>query len=148
MRPMTTRTPRPAHTLHALGSLALVALAAAGLAACGAAVNHDATIAELRAAMDAPVTTPGDRQTHNDLVMRVSAEGALEGLRRDEITAKLGGRGRDCSEFPLCMEREFDADDRVYEVGTDPAGGVGHMPTLIVGFDPSGRVMRTTYITR
>lgn len=136
---MTTPTHRSALTLLALAGL--------GLAACGAAVNHDQTIAELRAAMTEPVTTPGDRQLHNDLVVRVADEGALEGLRRDEVTAKIG-RGRDCSEFPLCMEREFDADDWVYEVGTDPAGGVAHMPTLIVGFDPSGRVMRTSYITR
>lgn len=144
MRAMTLRR---AHTLPALMHLALTGLTFVGLASCGGAVNHDQTLAELRAAIDAPVTTPGDRQLHNDLVVRVAEEGALEGLRREEVTLKIG-RGRDCSEFPLCMEREFEADDWVYEVGTDPSGGVGHMPTLLVGFDASGRVMRTTYITR
>lgn len=141
---MTTRPPRQAARLTVAG-LALTALT--GLGGCGGAVDHTQTLAELRAAIDAPVTTPGDRQLHNDLVVRVAEEGALEGLRRDEVTTKIG-RGRDCSEFPLCLEREYDADDWVYEVGTDPSGSVGHMPTLLVGFDASGRVARTTYITR
>jgi hypothetical protein len=140
-------TRRPADTHSAFARFSVAGLALLGLAGCGAAVNHDQTLAELRAAIAAPVTTPGDRQAHNDLVVRVTDEGALEGLLRDEVTAKIG-RGRDCSEFPLCLEREFEADDWVYEVGTDPAGGVARMPTLIVGFDASGRVMRTTYITR
>ena len=143
---MTKRPPRQTARLAAAG-LALTALALTGLGGCGGAVDHTQTLAELRAAIDEPVTTPGDRQLHNDLVVRVAEEGALEGLRRDEVTTKIG-RGRDCSEFPLCREREYDADDWVYEVGTDPSGSVGHMPTLLVGFDASGRVARTTYITR
>ena len=142
---MTLRTPRSGHALFAL----CIFICTLTLAACSgaAAANHDSMLSELRTAITLPVTTPGDRQTHNNLVMEVVEERALEGLRRDEVTAKIG-RGRDCSEFPLCLEREFDADDWVYEVGTDPAGGISHAPTLIVGFDPSGRVTRTTYITR
>lgn len=144
---MTLRTTRSTSALSALSALCCFAMGGLTLAACGGAVNHTAMLSELRTAMTLPVTTPGDRQTHNDLVVEVVEAGALEGLRRDEVTAKIG-RGRDCSEFPMCMQREFDADDWVYEVGTDPTGGISHAPTLILGFDPSGRVTRTTYITR
>ena len=84
MRRMTTQNvTRARPPLVAIGLLCVL------LAACGGAVNHDRTIAELRAAMSAPVATPGDRQTHNDLVVRVAEEGALEGLLRDEVTPSM-----------------------------------------------------------
>jgi hypothetical protein len=129
-------------------ALALALLASSVAAACGGgAANRQQTLDELRAAMGREVTTPGDRQAHNDVVVRVVDSGALEGMTRDEVLAAIG-RGRPCSESSLCAGRDYEDDDWVYEVGADPRGSVGRMPTLIVGFDRTGKVSHTSYITR
>lgn len=117
-----------------LGSLALAT-------ACGAPSNPAATLEELKAAMTSHTSTPGDRDANNHLAVRVVEEGALENMRRDEVIEAIG-RGTACSVRPACAERGFEDDDWIYDVGDDPSA-----PSLILGFDSSGRVSRSTYIT-
>jgi hypothetical protein len=113
----------------------------------GSGADRQRTLDELRAAVGREVVTPGDRQMHDALVVRVVETGALEGMTRGEVMAVIG-RGRPCSESALCADRGYEGDDWIYDVGRDPRGGVARLPTLIVGFDRTGRVDRTSYITR
>src|SRR5882672_4331219 len=95
-------------------------LAALSFLGCGGAtVERPTTLRELHAAMEEPVSTPGARASHNELVMRVANQGVMEGMTRAEVQAVIG-RGADCSSRPLCLEREFEADDWVYEIGVEP----------------------------
>lgn len=109
--------------------------------ACGAPANAAGTLEELKAALQAHTATPGDRDANNQLAVRVVEEGALENLRRDEVIDAIG-RGTACSVRPACAERGFEDDDWIYDIGDDPSA-----PSLILGFDSSGRVSRSTYIT-
>lgn len=116
--------------------------------ACGAAVDHTATFARLRDAIDAPITGPEVREDHNQLVEDVSQGGALEGLRQHEVQERIG-RGEQCGTNRLCADHGFRPTDWIYDVGRDPddpqlpAG-----PTLIVGFDSAGIVDGTYFVTR
>ncbi|AKF07687.1 hypothetical protein [Sandaracinus amylolyticus] len=129
--------------------LVLLALAAGALSAgCGAATDHTATLARLRDAIDAPIATPTQLEDHNQLVENVVRSGALDGLRQHEVQERIG-RGEECGVRALCSEHGFRPSDWVYDVGRDPndpqlpAG-----PTLVVGFDQTGHVDGTYYVTR
>lgn len=126
-----------------------IALALAALApACGAAVDHTATLANLRDAIDAPVTGPEVRERHNQLVEDVVRGAALEGLRQHEVQERIG-RGEQCGARPLCADRGFRPTDWIYDVGRDPRDPqLPAGPTLIVGFDSAGIVDGTYFVTR
>ncbi|MBK8170315.1 MAG: hypothetical protein IPK60_08195 [Sandaracinaceae bacterium] len=126
------------NTVLAPAVLASAILACVG---CGAQANSRATLEELKAAMGARSTTPGDREANTQLAVRVVEEGALENLRRDEVIDAIG-RGNPCSVRPACAERGYEDDDWIYDIGDDPTA-----PSIVVGFDTSGRVSRSTYIT-
>ena len=111
------------------------------VSACGPRADHTHTLEEVRAAMAQSSSSPGDRALNNDLAIRAVEEGAFENLRRDEVINAIG-RGTPCSVRPVCGERGFEDDDWIYDIGNDPAA-----PSIILGFDTSGRVSRSTYIT-
>lgn len=120
----------------------------AGLAGCGAAADHTATLRRLRDAIHAEVTGPMVLEDHNQLVEEVVRSGALEGLRMFELEQRIG-RGEQCGVRAICAQRGFRATDWIYEVGRhpdDPELAAG--PTLLVGFDSAGVVDRTFYLTR
>lgn len=125
-------------------ALALVALAPG----CGAAVDHTATLANLRDAIGAPITGPEVRERHNQLVEDVVRGGALDGLRQHEVQERVG-RGTQCGTSSLCAERGFRPTDWIYDVGRDPRDpALPAGPTLIVGFDSAGIVDGTYFVTR
>ena len=129
--------------------LVLLALAASALSAgCGAAADHTATLARLRDAIETPITTPTQMEDHNQLVENVVRSGALDGLRQHEVQERIG-RGEECGVRALCSEHGFRPTDWVYDVGRDPNDPqLPSGPTLVVGFDPTGHVDGTYYVTR
>lgn len=129
--------------------VAMIALALAALApACGAAVDHTATLARLRDAIDTPITGPDVREQHNQLVEDVVRGGALEGLRQHEVQERIG-RGEQCGPSRLCADHGFRPTDWTYDVGRDPGDPqLPAGPTLIVGFDSAGIVDGTYFVTR
>lgn len=126
-----------------------IALCLAALASgCGAAVDHRATLANLRDAIGAPITGPEVRERHNQLVEDVVRGGALDGLRQHEVQERIG-RGEQCGTSRLCAERGFRPTDWTYDVGRDPSDPqLPAGPTLIVGFDSAGIVDGTYFVTR
>lgn len=123
-------------------------LALALVPACGAAVDHSATLGRLRTAISAEVTDDTVREDHNRLVEDVANSGALEGMFQREVVDAIG-RGQECGTSELCADHDFRPTDWTYDVGHapgDPSLPAG--PTLIVGFDSTGRVERTYYRTR
>lgn len=129
-----------------LGLSCLLALSA--LSACGPAVDREGSLTRLRSALDAEVGDATVLEDHNQLAEDISRNGVLEGMFQHELSDRLG-RGQTCGVSELCARHHFRATDWVYEVGHAPGdpelpGG----PTLIVGFDSTGRVDRTFYLTR
>ncbi|MBN8610895.1 MAG: hypothetical protein J0L92_09945 [Deltaproteobacteria bacterium] len=120
----------------------------AGLSACGPGVDRQGSLTRLRSAIDAEVADAVVLEDHNQLAEDVSNSGALEGMFQHELSEALG-RGTNCGVNELCARHDFRATDWVYEIGHapgDPELSAG--PTLIVGFDSTGRVDRTFYLTR
>lgn len=127
--------------------LALLALLAL-LAACGPAVDREGSLTRLRAALEAEVSDASVLEGHNQLAEEVSRGGVLEGMFQHELAARLG-RGQSCGANGLCARRDFRATDWIYEIGHAPGDpDLPAGPTLIVGFDSTGRVDRTFYLTR
>lgn len=127
---------------------ALFVLAGFVLAGCGARADHTATLHNLREALDAEVTDAEVLERHNQLAEDVVNAGALEGMFEREVVAAIG-RGQDCGGRTICDEHGFEPNDWVYDVGHapgDPELPAG--PTLLVGFDSTGRVDHTSYLTR
>jgi hypothetical protein len=123
-------------------------LALCGTSACGPGVDREGSLTRLRAAIDAEVTDAVVLEDHNQLAEDVSNGGVLEGMFQHELSERLG-RGQNCGANELCARHDFRATDWIYEVGHapgDPELPAG--PTLIVGFDSTGRVDRTFYMTR
>lgn len=137
---------------RSLPLLVLAAAIAAGAslgasAGCGAA-DHTATLRRLSAAMTAEVASPEILEDHNRLVEDVVSSGALEGLFQREVTERIG-RGQECGSSELCADHGFRPTDWMYDVGHAPGDpGLPAGPTLVVGFDTSGRVIDTYYRTR
>jgi hypothetical protein len=127
-------------------SLALLSLLA--LAACGASVDRPGTLRRLRTALDAEVGSPTALEDANQLAEDVGESGVLEGMFQHELQDALG-RGTNCGINDLCARHDFRATDWIYELGHAPGDpDLPAGPTLIVGFDSTGRVERTFYLTR
>ncbi len=127
-----------------------LAAATAGVwvASCGAAADHTATLRRLHEAMSAEVASSEVLEDHNRLVEDVVSSGALEGLFQREVTERIG-RGQTCGTSELCAEHGFRPTDWIYDVGHAPGDpDLPAGPTLVVGFDSSGRVIDTYYRTR
>lgn len=123
-------------------------LAGALAAGCGAAADHTATLRRLHEAMSAEVASPEVLEDHNRLVEDVVSSGALEGLFQREVTERIG-RGQTCGSSELCADHGFRPTDWIYDVGHAPGDpDLPAGPTLVVGFDSSGRVIDTYYRTR
>ena len=114
----------------------------ATMCACGPAVDHRETLSALRSAINRTDAPAAGQDSRAALAVRVVEEGALDRMRRDQVIAAIG-HGDTCSRHPFCAERNFEDDDWVYTLGEDT-----NAPSIIVGFDDGGVVMRTTYITR
>ncbi len=128
-----------------LVSLSLLLLV---LAACGARADPGPTLARLREMITEPISSPVQLEDHNQLVEDVVSSGTLEGMRQFQVQEHLG-RGAECGVRELCASRGFRASDWVYEVGRDPQDTeLPAGPTLIVGFDSTGIVTRTYYLSR
>lgn len=131
-----------------LRQLVLLALALLPIAGCGARANPAETLSRLRAAIDEPVADTVVLEDHNQLVEDAVQSGALEGLRQYQIQEQLG-RGQECGTRSLCADHGFRPTDWVYEIGRDPDdASLPAGPTLIIGFDSSGIVTDTYYLTR
>ena len=127
---------------------ALVLLALAPLTACPPAVDRPGTLRQLRAALDAEVSDATVLENQNQLAEDVSRGGALEGMFQHELGEALG-RGTNCGSSELCARHDFRATDWIYELGHAPGDpDLAAGPTLIIGFDSTGRVDRTFYLTR
>lgn len=115
---------------------------------CGAAVDRTATLARLHDAIGAEVTDETVLEDHNRLVEDVVSSGVLEGLFQREVTERIG-RGQECGSSELCADHGFRPTDWMYDIGHAPGDpDLAAGPTLIVGFDTSGRVVDTYYRTR
>jgi hypothetical protein len=128
--------------------LALLSLLALACAACGASVDRPATLRRLRAAIDAEIGSATALEDANQLAEDVGRSGVLEGMFQHELQDALG-RGRNCGVNALCARHHFRQTDWIYELGHapgDPELPAG--PTLIIGFDSTGRVDRTFHLTR
>lgn len=127
---------------------ALLAACGLGAAGCGPAIDREATLGRLRDALGAEVTGVVVLEDHNRLAEDVSRAGLLEGLFQRELVARIG-RGQNCGTSALCARHGFRPTDWLYDVGHapgDPELPAG--PTLLVGFDTTGRVDRTFSMTR
>ncbi|MEM9075198.1 MAG: hypothetical protein AAGE52_42260 [Myxococcota bacterium] len=111
------------------------------LVACGPTIPRETLVTNLRSAMEAPVNTQEEAAQHSRVVQDAVDGDALQGLRRFEVEEKLG-RGDACSRHPRCGELGFDSDDWFYNVGALGEGFPGPVPSLIVGFDRRGVVVR------
>lgn len=117
-------------------------------AGCGAAADHTATLRRLHDAISAEVADDVVLEDHNRLVEDVVSSGALEGLFQREVVERIG-RGQDCGGSELCADHGFRPTDWMYDVGHAPGDpDLPAGPTLVVGFDTSGRVVDTYYRTR
>jgi hypothetical protein len=126
--------------------LSLTALAAAP--ACGASVDRPSTLRRLRSAIEAEVSDQTVLEDHNQLAEDVGRSGVLEGMFQHELQEALG-RGTNCGASELCARHDFRATDWMYELGHAPGDpDLAAGPTLLVGFDSTGRIDRTFYLTR
>ncbi|GAB4203655.1 MAG: hypothetical protein OHK0013_17950 [Sandaracinaceae bacterium] len=129
-------------------SLALFSFFALVGVACGASVDRPGTLRRLRAALDAEVGSATALEDANQLAEDVGESGVLEGMFQHELQEALG-RGTSCGVSDLCARHHFRATDWIYELGHAPGDpDLPAGPTLIVGFDSTGRVERTFYLTR
>lgn len=130
-------------------SLTSITSLSPSLVGCGGApIDRDGTLTRLQGAIEAEVSSATILEDHNQLVEDVSRGRVLEGMFQHELRARIG-RGSDCGVSELCRRHGFRPSDWIYDVGRapgDPALPAG--PSLIVGFDSSGRVDATFYVTR
>jgi len=124
--------------------IAVVALALLLLAACGGGttVNPTESLARLRTAIDSPVSTNEQGQENSRLVEQSLEENVFDDMMRSEVEEAIG-RGDPCSRHPRCAENGFEPDDWFYTVGQMGEGSVGALPIMILGFDRTGRVVRS-----
>ena len=126
-------------------SLVVIALVFVG---CMPAVDRPGTLARLRGVIRAEVTNVSVLEQHNQVARDTSESGALEGMFQHELEDAIG-RGTECGANHLCAQHDFRGNDWLYELGHAPGDDqLAAGPTLIVGFDSTGRVSRTFYMTR
>ena len=117
------------------------------LAGCPTTADRS-TLPRLHAAISEEVSGPTVLDEHNHLVESVVQSTVLEGMFQQEVQDALG-RGTECGTRELCAQHGFRPTDWTYDVGYAP----GHPdlpagPTLVVGFDRTGRVINTYYQVR
>lgn len=128
--------------------VAFLSLTALAAPACGASVDRPSTLLRLRAALDAEVSDQAVLEDHNQLAEDVGRSGVLEGMFQHELQDALG-RGTNCGASELCARHDFRPTDWMYELGHAPGDpDLAAGPTLLVGFDSTGRIDRTFYLTR
>jgi hypothetical protein len=118
------------------------------LAGCPTTMDRSTTLPRLQRAIGAEVTGAVELEDHNQLVEDVVHSGVLEGMFQSELEEALG-RGTECGARELCAQHHFRQTDWTYDVGHapgDPSLPAG--PTLVVGFDRTGRVDNTYYQVR
>ncbi len=125
----------------------LLLLAAAALAlmttACGgSSINAADTMAQLRTAIDSPVESSEDGQANSRLVETALEENIFDSMLRQEVQDAIG-RGDPCSRHPRCAQNGFEDDDWFYTVGQMGESSTGTLPIMILGFDHTGRVVRS-----
>jgi len=111
-------------------------------------MDRSTTLPRLQRAIGEEVSGTVVLEDHNQLVQNIVESGVLEGMFESEVEQALG-RGQDCGTRDVCSAHGFRASDWTYEVGHapgDPSLPAG--PTLVVGFDRTGRVDNTYYQVR
>jgi hypothetical protein len=125
-------------TIHASIALLIAVLALA----CGPTMTREEALPRLKQAIASSVSSPEQSQESSRLVEDILEQKILHGMFRHEVEEAIG-RGDACSRHPRCAENDFSGDDWFYSVGVMGEGRTGALPILIVGFDTSGRVVRT-----
>jgi hypothetical protein len=113
--------------------------------ACGPTIDREATLHDLRNAMEREIPDEETLEAHNRIVINVREGAVLSGMRRSEVEAAIG-QGQECANSRLCADHGFRETDWVYDVGR--RDGVAWGPTLIVGFDREGIVDGVYTLTR
>ena len=134
--------------MNRLALALLLASAALALSGCPVTMDRSTTMPRLAHAIGGEVTDAVVLEDHNQLVEDIVQSGVMEGMFQSEVEQAIG-RGTECGTRDLCREHHFRADDWTYEVGHapgDPSLPAG--PTLVVGFDRTGRVDNTYYSVR
>ena len=109
-------------------------------------MSRDEALPQLRAAIEKNVSTPEESQESSRLLEKILDDNVLNEMFRHELEEAIG-RGDPCSRHPRCAEHGFSSDDWFYTVGQMGEGRTGALPILIVGFDTSGRVVKTWNLT-
>jgi hypothetical protein len=115
------------------------------LVACGPPVDRAATLAELKQAIDRPISSSDESAENSRVVQKVVDSDVLLEMTRLEVEEAIG-RGDPCSRHRRCADLDFQGDDWFYTVGQMGEGRTGALPLLIVGFDTSGRVVRVWHL--
>ncbi len=118
-------------------------LAALVVAGCGgmSRAEGERLLPDLRQRITHPVDTRAQSADNSRVVEKVVDSNALQGMTQEQVRQAIGV-GDDCSRHPKCGELGFQDDDWYYTVGT-LGRGAAQAPLLIVGFDTSGKVVRT-----
>lgn len=122
----------------------LLTAAGLALAACATTVDPQRVASardHLRAAMQTDVATREQRDAQSRLLLREVDDAKLDGLSTHELEATLG-HGQVCRASDLCAKEGFGPDDWYYPIGQIGDEKIKQLPTLIIGFDPKGRVQR------
>jgi hypothetical protein len=101
--------------------------------------------ANLRNAMQKPITSRASRDEQSRLLANTVKEDALDGLDREKVRAAFGP-GQSCR-LDVCSEQGFTAHDWYYEIGVIANESVKQLPLLLIAFDPHERVSRVFTLT-
>jgi hypothetical protein len=128
---------------HAFVLILALLLSTLELAACGAVpMSRDEAMPQLRAAIEKNISSPEESQANSRLLEDILDDQVLEEMFRHEVEEAIG-RGDPCSRHPRCEENGYGPQDWFYTVGQMGEGRSGALPILIIGFDTSGRVVKT-----
>jgi hypothetical protein len=109
-------------------------------------MSRETALPQLRAAIEKVISSPEESAENSRLVEKILDDTVLHEMFRAELEEAIG-RGDPCSRHPRCAEQGFSGDDWFYTVGQMGEGRTGAVPIMIVGFDTSGRVVRTWNLT-
>jgi hypothetical protein len=125
-------------------ALCFVFLGCALVSGC-ATRSDEVTVAQardkLRSALGRQVHTRDERDDQSRLMVDAVEHAELERMTLSDVQAALG-LGNACQSSDLCSEKGFSGDDVYYVIGQAADDKIKQMPTLILGFDPHGRVKR------
>ncbi len=105
-------------------------------------MSREEALPKLRAAIEKNLSSPEEAAENSRLLEEILDDNVLNEMFRHEVEEAIG-RGDPCSRHPRCAENGFESNDWFYHVGQQGEGRTGAVPILIVGFDTSGRVVRT-----